>query len=255
LKGVKIGDYLGIPSQFVETNCYWCKNDEVTRDKLNRLKSNGIKGILISVNPFILEHIPFERTERAIKISKEVFNNNFMVYQIYYYKQFKELNFKGTVPIEKYLSLVSIEELKKKVEIIRMGRAAYKLQDLYQKYPINRFFNENCSSDLIRNWHCHFDNKGNYMPGYCGGISWGDVRNLDSLCTDGIELDDFPILSMLIEKNLKDLYLFAKQDFDYMELADGYISKCHACFDLRKSISSKTKEFGELKPREFYFHL
>jgi len=34
LKGVEIANQLRIPSTFVETNCYWCTNDKVTREKL-----------------------------------------------------------------------------------------------------------------------------------------------------------------------------------------------------------------------------
>ena len=80
LKAVETAHELKIPSTFVETNCYWCPSDEVTREKLQLLKEKGLKGILISVNPFYLEYVPFERTERAIRISQEVFGKNVMVY-------------------------------------------------------------------------------------------------------------------------------------------------------------------------------
>ena len=55
---VKIADELKIPSTFVETNSFWCRDDEVTREKLNELEEAGLKGILIGVNPFITEEIP-----------------------------------------------------------------------------------------------------------------------------------------------------------------------------------------------------
>ena len=255
LKGVKIANELNIPSLFVETNCYWCKNDEITRRKLLDLKKEGLRGILISVNPFILEFVPFERTLRAIKISQEIFGNNTMIYQLYYFYQFIELNIKETLPIENYLRLVSIEDLKRKVELIKMGRAAYKLQNLYKKYPIEVFLNENCKAELVRNWHCHFDNYGNYVCGYCGGISWGKVANLDSLCNEGIILDQYPILNALISGSLKDLYNSALDKCDYSALPEGYISKCHLCFDIRKELVIKTNEYNELRPKEFYMHI
>ncbi|MCD6406906.1 radical SAM protein, partial [Candidatus Aerophobetes bacterium] len=67
VKAQEIAEELGIPSTFVETNCYWCRDDNVTREKLKLLKNKGLKGILISVNPFYTEYIPFERTERCIR--------------------------------------------------------------------------------------------------------------------------------------------------------------------------------------------
>jgi len=255
LKSIQLGNELKIPSLFVETNCYWCKNDEITKEKLNELRRNGLKGILISVNPFILEHIPFEHTERAIKKSKDIFGNNVMIYQKYYYYQFKSLGIKEKFSIEQYLRKVDINDLQKKFELFQMGRAAYKLQDFYKKHPSNFFFKENCQLDLVRNWHNHFDNYRNYMPGYCGGLSWGNIRNLDSLCNEGINLDDFPVFRCLILGNMKDLYDYSVENFDFRENSDGYISKCHLCTDIRRKIVIETNKIKELKPREFYFHI
>jgi hypothetical protein len=52
---------------FAETNACWCANDETTREKLVALKHAGLDGILISAKPFIMEQIPFERTERTVR--------------------------------------------------------------------------------------------------------------------------------------------------------------------------------------------
>jgi hypothetical protein len=43
---------------------------------------------MISVNPFYTEHIPFERTDRCLRLSQEVFGQNVMVYQLEYYHLF-----------------------------------------------------------------------------------------------------------------------------------------------------------------------
>ena len=51
LRAVKIASELKIPATFVETNCFWCVNDEVTREKLMQLKEAGLHGVLISVIP------------------------------------------------------------------------------------------------------------------------------------------------------------------------------------------------------------
>jgi MoaA/NifB/PqqE/SkfB family radical SAM enzyme len=72
----------GIPTTFAETNGFWATNDRIARERLRALKEAGLDGILISANPFILEHVPFERTERAVRISKEVFGSrNVIVYE------------------------------------------------------------------------------------------------------------------------------------------------------------------------------
>jgi len=253
LKVTQLAHDLGIPSTFVETNSFWCINDELTREKLVQLKEAGLHGILISVNPFILEQLPFERTERAVRIGGEVFRENAIIYQGFFYSQFRSLNIKDALPFKEYLQKIDLRDLYENVELLPLGRATYMLDHLYRKYPAKRFFGESCGEELTRGWHVHIDNYCNYMTGYCGGISLGDGRNIDSIC-EGINLDERPILKAL-STDLKELFDIGIGEFDYKEREEGYISKCHLCVDMRKHIAQKTNEFEELRPREFYYRL
>jgi len=47
LKAVQLSEELRIPSTFVETNCFWCTSDEVTREKLAVLREAGMKGMRV----------------------------------------------------------------------------------------------------------------------------------------------------------------------------------------------------------------
>jgi hypothetical protein len=240
-----------MPSMFVETNCMWCTDDTVTRRKLRQLKDSGLHGVLISVNPFILEHVPFERTERAVRISQQVFHRNVIVYQDFFYHLFKRLEFTETQSFEE--SMHKAPDSFHYVELLPMGRAAYALSDLYRKYPARAFFGTSCREELTREWHMHIDNYCNYLPGYCAGTALGDARKLDVLL-QGINLDEHPILDALVT-DLKVLYDIATEDFSYQELNEGYVSKCHLCLDIRKHITRQTGEFKELQPHAFYTHL
>ena len=252
LKAVEMAHKLGIPSTFVETNCFWCIDEETAREKLTQLKDAGLKGILISVNPFILEQIPFERTQRAIKVSEKIFGRNLMVYQEIYYNHFQRLGLESTLNFEEYLKIdpgsLSYAEL------IPMGRASYKLGHIYKKYAAKHFFRESCREELTRNWHIHIDNYCNYMSGYCGGISLGDARDLNSIYSEGINLEEHPVLDALAT-SLERLYEFGVKEFDYKGQSEGYVSKCHLCVDIRKHITQETDKFKELNPKEFYYHL
>ena len=252
LEASRTAGELGIPSTFVETNCYWCVDDDTAREKLGALKRSGLKGIMISVNPFYLEYVPFERTERGIRTALEVFGENVMVYQVGYYSIFKRLGVTGRMQVEEYLE-VSGDDLATGVEMFLMGRAAYSLGDLYPRYPARSFLGQPCSPPLLRNWHNHFDPYGNYLPGYCGGISLGDCRDLDSILGEGIDLRQRPVLGFLARDDFAGLLEFAG-DLGYVERPEGYLSKCHLCVDIRRHLSSRG-EFEELAPREFYSHL
>jgi len=252
LEAVDIAHELNIPSTFVETNCYWCTNDRETKEKLQMLKERGLNGVLISVNPFYLEYVPFERTERGIRIARELFADNVMIYQLEYYFQFKRSGMTGRISMEDYLNTQK-DDLTSNVELFLTGRAAYRLKQLYRKYPPAYFFNEPCRPPFLRSWHNHFDNYGNYLPGYCGGISLGSWRNLEELLEEGVDLQTQPVLGFLINQDFRGLLQFAK-DFGYNESTEGYVSKCHLCVDIRKHLVTK-EGFEELRPREFYLHL
>jgi len=251
---VKTAEKMSMPSMFVETNCFWAVTDEITRERLLQLREAGLHGILISVNPFILEYVPFERTLRAIRIAEEIFGGNVMIYQEYFLHQIKGLHIEGTMPLKDYLKRTGAYSLYY-AELLPMGRACYELGHLFRRYPAERFFNESCREELTRPWHVHVDNYCNYMTGYCGGISLGDARNLEALCS-GIELDEHPILARLVSnRGIKRLYEFAVEEFGYQESKIGYVSKCHLCVDIRKHIIEQTDEFKELRPKEFYSNL
>jgi len=180
-----------------------------------------------------------------------------MVYQLEYYRRFRDWGIKDRVSFEDYLKLERKEDFARNVEFFIMGRAAYKLKEtlkeFYPRYKSDHFFDEPCITPFLRNWHNHFDNYGNYIPGFCGGISLGDCRELDKLLKDGIDLEQYSILGFLISGDFKGFYQFAK-DYGYIESRDGYLSKCHLCTDIRKYLILK-EDFKELRPKEFYLHL
>jgi hypothetical protein len=253
LRAFEMAHDLGIPSLFCETNGYWCRDDEIARERLNALRVAGCRGILISVNPFYAEYVPFERTERCIRASGEVFGPNVMVYQAEYYCQFKQLGVQGRMSLDEYQRRVGGERLADRVELFLMGRAARQLRDLYPTYPARRFYGQPCRPQFLRGWHNHFDNYGNLVAGYCGGLSLGSWFELDALLEEGIDPEVQPVLGYLVREDIAGLHRFAR-DHGYESPAGGYLSKCDLCLDLRTYLSAQNG-FSELAPRAFYAHL
>jgi hypothetical protein len=200
-----------------------------------------------------VEYVPFERTERCIRISQEVFGANVMVYQPEYYQRFTQLGIKKRLSLDRYLGLVGKDDLTERVELFLMGRAARQLRVLYPFFPAKRFFSEPCQPPVLRDWHNHFDNYGNIMPGYCGGISLGSWGELDKLIDEGIDMEEHPILGFLLAEDIGGLFSFAR-DMGYQEDSEGYISKCDLCLSLRRYLVSRG-DFEELSPKEFYNQL
>jgi|Deesub1362A_J573_1020465.scaffolds.fasta_scaffold18065_1 hypothetical protein len=247
---VELARRLEIPSLFVETNAFWAVNEEVARKKLQALKEAGLDGILISVNPFLLEHVPFSRTQRAVRIASDVFGTGrVLVYQRIFYEELSRLGVEGTLPWEEYLRLGGLGF--RYMELLPGGRVPYKLGHLFVRRPAQDFFGSSCRGELIRDWHVHVDNYGNFVPGFCAGLTLGDARELERLCREGVDLAERPVLRALLS-DLAELYELGRR-YGYEERA-GYVSKCHLCLDIRRHLA-RTGELPELAPRPFYEHL
>jgi len=248
LKLTSLARKVGIPSTFVETNCVWCTDDHTTRDRLLELREAGLGGILISANPFVVEYVPFERIRRAVRISSEVLAEGVMVYQHVFFGQFVRIGLQGRLSLEEYMRQGGAQL--RHAELLPGGRVSYKLGHLLRHFEARHFFQESCQRELIRDWHIHIDNYCNFVPGYCAGISLGDARNLDALCS-GIDLTARPVLVALLS-SLGDLYELGIAH-GYQEL-EGYVSKCHLCVDIRRYLV-RLGEFDELQPKQYYEHL
>ena len=109
----------------------------MTRIKIPQPISGGLllSYKLISVNPFYAEYAPFERTERCIRISQQVFGRNVVVYQLAYYHRFRQLGIQGKIPLEDYMALTEGERWTDQVELFLMGSAARQLRGFYRTYP------------------------------------------------------------------------------------------------------------------------
>jgi len=251
---------LDIPGLFAETNCFWATSENRAREMLASLKVRGLVGILISVNPFYLEYVPFERTERAIRVGREVFGANVMVYQQSYYEMFRTMKTTGTVAFESFLRMEGGGRFAENTEFFLSGRAPYSMEyleaeglELFPRSSAEAFLREPCRPDFLRRWHNHFDNYGNFVPGYCGGLSLGDSRELGRLLSEGIRLDERPVLRFIVEDDFRGLLGFA-QERGYERNPEGYFSKCHLCADIRRHLVG-VEDFPELRPREFYRRL
>jgi hypothetical protein len=137
-------------------------------------------------------------------------------------------------------------------ELLPMGRAAY-APDLFRKQPAGAFFGQDCRAELLDPRCAYFDNYGNYITGYCGGIA---LSSLDRLSNGDREVDpdERPVLAALLT-DIKELHDLAVGDLGYLPKARGYVSKCHLCVDIRRHLAFSGDRFVELRPREFYSRL
>lgn len=250
---------LGLPLDYVETNAFWCWNDDKTMEVFLRLKEAGLPAVLVSSSPFHLEFIPMERVNRAVSMGKKVFGDGgILIFTDYFYEQLQTVNPKHPVQLEDYLEAVGHERASlsfaTEYSLIPNGRAATTLAKLYEHRSASNYFSETCERELSSPHHIHIDLYGNYIAGLCAGISLGDGRDLDSLYS-GIDLGERPFLERLVGGGVKALFEWAIQEFGYEERKEGYIAKCHLCLDIRRHLVEVGAGMKELVPLEFYENL
>jgi hypothetical protein len=255
-KTVELSQYYQVPSTYVETNCFWCTDNDSTEEKLRLLKSKGLKGIQISINPFYLEHIPFENTKRGVVLSQDVFGEkNVMVFQQEFFDHFKNLKLSKTMPYDEYLGIKSRDPYFEDVSTMLCGRATYKLRDYHQKRQAFHYLYKPCAfPQYLKNWHSHYDVYGNCILEHCAGISLGPWKEMNKMMLYGMDLDTFPILKYILQDDFSGLYDYAKS-CGYRERSDGYISKCDLCLDMRLFFVTFRQSYAELQPKEFYYQV
>lgn len=259
LRAVELCIEYGVPLQYVETNAFWCEDDDLTGYQFTMLRESGLPAILISVSPFHNEFIPFERTHRAINIAREIYGPyNVLIYTGYFFEQLQDYNPQVKIPFNRYLNTIGHENAAQSfVEhfgLVPCGRAASRLNFLYQKHPAEAFFNNNCLAEFTNPEHIHIDPYGNYIASFCAGISLGDAHKLGNIF-EGIDLQARPIIEILATTGVEGLLKLAQDQFDFQISQQGYIAKCHLCQDIRVHIVQMTDQFEELTPVEFYRHL
>jgi len=255
LEGVHLATELGIP-RYVETNASWCTHEDEAVERFVALKRAGLQAILISCSPFHAERIPPARTLRAMRAARAVFGaNRVTVYLPDFLEIVQLFDIEDPTPLSRYEEEFGVEGahriLWQGYGIISGGRSGYQLGHLVPRHPARTFAKADCAGDILYAHHSHFDLYGNFISGFCGGLTIGDWHDLPRLLAD-FQAGRHPLLvEMLVERGPYGLCEMARQRYGYEPLPDGYAGKCHLCVDVRRHLV-ETGNFAELRPRGFY---
>ena len=244
---------------YVETSASWCMDDQETVARFQKLREAGLQAVLVSCSPFHAEAIPPVRTLRAIRAAMEVFGGRgLIIYQAEYLNLIQRHDIDRPISLSHYEQEFGREEagriLWQGYGIISGGRSGYTLGHLVPSYPADSFARATCASEILHAHHSHFDLLGNYISGFCGGLSVGSWRDLPQVISD-FRSGRYPaLIDTLIARGPYGLYLSARETFEYEERAEGYAGKCHLCVDVRQHLFERG-EFPELQPYGFYEHI
>lgn len=250
---------LGLPLDYVETNAFWCWDEEKAISGFELLRSAGLERVSISISPFHAEFIPLINTEIAMDTAQQVFGaDGVMLHSADYFKELHSMDVDDTIEFEHYLEKKGVDQaaisFAGNYDLIPNGRASVALANLYQRRPASSYFGESCIKELGNPHHVNIDHQGNYITRMCTGIVLGSALNLSELFKKK-DWSDRPLIQHLLTGGVEALYKWAISSFNYTEDIMGYTSKCHLCLDIRRHLVHTGVDLVELNPKSFYDEL
>ena len=237
-----------LPLDKLETNGFWCTDDELVRERLTEIKGLGLIELLVSCDVFHQEFVPIERVRRAVRIGKEILGEEGV--RVRFWEFFQDPIDVMKLTEEQKLDVFR-EELKQRPERI-VGRAAKALSRFVERRPKDAFANSGCPGPILQSRHIHIDPYGNVFPSGCSGLILINAKKRRlSEVHEMFQYHDRPVLKTLIENGPVPLLEEAIQH-GFQDDSEGYASKCHLCFAVRTFLWEQGLYPDEIGPGEIY---
>lgn len=216
----------------IETNAYWCNDENQIRNRLRELKSLGLTRLQISSDIYHQEYIPLEHVRRAQKIARAVLGDAGVQVR---WRDFlaDPVDVAGMNHQDRLSAFAS--ELKRRRERL-VGRAAETLAETFPQHPAHEFAGQTCRRAVLGAAHVHIDGAGHVFIGTCVGIIAGRVslrpdQSLRNLWCR-FDPDAHPVFAVLAQSG--PLGLLQKAEKHGYRPLTGYADKCHLCYHVRK---------------------
>jgi hypothetical protein len=250
----------GLTLEYVETNGFWIRN-ATARTMLDKIREAGCPCVLLSISPFHNEFLSMEDNIRAYQMIVEVFGEEgIFPWHPAYYRFLRRVATDRPVPFKEYARHFSKDEIRFQLTSViylhPAGRAGVIFSSFLERHPHETYALKNCAAELSSPVHAHLDPYGDYLTGFCSGLRLGCGAgfDLERLYREGLALEQYPILEMLIRGTLGDLLGYAVGR-GFTPDQGGYVSPCHLCGHLRtwlyQSIPTHMRP-SELAPAFFY---
>ena len=240
----------GISIDYIETNAFWCKDDDFVKDRLETLRSLGVTSVMVSVDPFHIEFVPLERAIRLCVLLDQC-DFDYFVWKERYLRKFISIGLDRTRTYTKdeLCTILGDDYIPRTAEEYGLGmngKALFIAEDLFEIRPAEDWLSPAPCRSVTSTSHCHIDLYGNIVPPGCPGIS---AEANDFLNTNFSE-EKYPVLSRLAHGGTSALYSYACEN-GFTPDKKGYPSRCSLCFSMRKYLNS-VRPSADLSPRCFY---
>lgn len=242
------------PLEKVETNAFWATGAKIVRERVSALIAAGMGKLVISADPYHQQYVPIERCRLAARVAEECFAReglNGRRVQVRW-RDWLDEGFDTDKMAPNERAELFGRHLRHRRERIT-GRAARLVETLpgcVPRKPASSFADNTCREALLRSRHVHVDPHGLLVPGTCAGIVLGQAgpqsipqiwRRLDEEFRR--PASEASIIARLVAQGPVGLLDQAQAD-GFVPKENGYVGKCHLCWEVRSFLFARQKPPG-----------
>ncbi len=236
--------------EYIETNSSWYQNHHEALELLKNLMQRGVTTLLISIDPFHNEFIPFAKVKGVMAACAET-GMSIFPWSSDFFNDVNSFDDSRTHNLEAYIEKFGpryLAEIPSRIWTHQGGRALKLYQDIVESRSTREIIEDQAPcNELADISHFHFDCYGSYIPGLCSGFS----VSLEDIGTPLGE-ESYPFINLLYKEGVGSFLKMAEKEYGFTP-GDTYISKCHLCFDIRQYlVMNKNIKSHELMPEDFY---
>ncbi len=239
----------GIGVDYIETNAFWCSEEEFVKKRLDKLRQLGVTTVMVSVDPFHIEFVPLERPILLCRILRET-GFDYFIWKERYLRRFRNFDWTKTYTREELAELLGkdyITDTAAEYGIGMNGRALVIAEDAYAKKPAAEWSTHTPCTDLLTPCHCHFDLYGNAVPSGCPGLA----MDAEDYLNGDISPEKYPVMARLYTGGTAVLYKYAREK-GFSPAKEGYPTRCAFCYAMRSYLAFAENPTADLAPMCFY---
>ena len=226
---------------YIETNASWFTDETSVSQKLRKLRAADVDCLLISLDPFHNEFVPYAKVKNLLKCCER---NNFgtFVWQSKFERIVRKFDENKTHTLGEYTEKLGADFVKTAADAYGIGYNGRALRILDgKKRPAEYFINssDRCAEKLSSLHHFHVDLNGDFIPPGCIGFK-ADIFDLCGEGSgDGLNEEKHANFLAVTGGGFGRFYERARS-LGFAPDSSGYVSKCGLCFDIKKYILEKS---------------
>lgn len=239
--------------EYIETNASWYKDEASAKAVLKEIKGHGVNTLLISIDPYHNEYIPFWKVKALVRTCSET-NMNVFPWLMDFWNDIDAMNDHIPHSLDEYAQLFGQDypvKLLNRYGLNLKGRALKTYLPMMKKQPYKQILEESRPCKLLSGvYHFHVDLYGNFIPQSCPGFTI-PLKEL----VNGADPDKYRIFNSLESSGIRGLVELAKEKFEYIP-KDEYAGKCDLCYDIRNHLVLELGlDLPDLKPEGHYKYI